>query len=76
MGPRESKPKEEDINLNKEDQEQIINHPIFKQRKIISAGNTQEQFNQITVGVPSEKEYNAWKNQLQKLGVHECLLLP
>lgn len=78
MGPRESKPKQqENVRLDKDEQEQVINHPMFKNRKIIEGNNSHDQhLNEIRVAVPSEKEYLAWKDQLTKLGVHDSLLLP
>lgn len=52
-----------------------INHEKFATRRIFAAEDGSETI-QIAVSVPSEKDYRSWREQADRLGQEESLLLP
>ena len=52
-----------------------IHHERFANRVIIKSDKEDDEI-MIKVALPSEKEYNVWKDELGKLGEQEALLLP
>ena len=71
MGLTESK------KLPAEEESEIahIHHERFANRVILKS-DKEEDVIMIKVALPSEKEYNAWKEELLKLGEQDTLLLP
>ena len=74
MGPPQSKPK---AGSHNEDQPLTINHPKFKNLKVISPPSEEEEgIIEITMPLPNENEFKKWERTVAGIDKSENTFLP